>query len=360
MFVHDLHQFVTVQLLEETLAVISQGKLCKDHGYSYERVSGQEPRLTQSAKSIICKIDNFVPLVVPGLSVNSESSSSSTTPSPESLGPEASPASGNKAAASSCSDSVLGRSDETSSGKLGQESSENDENDPLADMPFWVEDFTVNLIPTEVPSPAHISKDSEHSTKVATKSRKHGIFTHFPKDRNCDVCLRTKITKASCRRRTGESLPRAEKFGDLITADHKVFDKGCESERQSPVRCRVQDLSTLWIQSYPCETKFAHETEKSFLKFLEPSHRPKVDFTDNSMEFGEVCEDLSWNHRTSTPHRSETNGIAERAVRRVKEGTSAVLPQSGLDERWWSDSMECYCYLRNVQDLLADGKTPYE
>ena len=39
---------------------------------------------------------------------------------------------------------------------------------------------------------------------------------------------------------------------------------------------------------------------------------------------------------------------------------SAVLLQSGLDERWWSDSMECYCYLRNVQDLLADGKTPNE
>ena len=46
-------------------------------------------------------------------------------------------------------------------------------------------------------------------------------------------------------------------------------------------------------------------------------------------------EDLSWNHCTSTPHRSETNGIAERAVRRVKEGTSAVLLQSGLDENWW-------------------------
>ena len=25
-----------------------------------------------------------------------------------------------------------------------------------------------------------------------------------------------------------------------------------------------------------------------------------------------------------------------------------------------SDSMECYCYLRTSQDLLADGKTPYE
>ena len=44
----------------------------------------------------------------------------------------------------------------------------------------------------------------------------------------------------------------------------------------------------------------------------------------------------------------------------MKEGTSAVLVQSGLDEKWWADSMECYCYLRNVTDLLSDGKTPYE
>ena len=44
----------------------------------------------------------------------------------------------------------------------------------------------------------------------------------------------------------------------------------------------------------------------------------------------------------------------------VKEGTSAVLLQSGLNESWWADSMECYTYLRNVTDLLSDGKTPYE
>ena len=44
----------------------------------------------------------------------------------------------------------------------------------------------------------------------------------------------------------------------------------------------------------------------------------------------------------------------------MKEGTSAVLLQSGLDNEWWADSTECYCYLRNIQDLLSDGKTPYE
>ena len=62
------------------------------------------------------------------------------------------------------------------------------------------------------------------------------------------------------------------------------------------------------------------------------------------------------NYPTSTPHRSETNGIAERAVRRAKEGTSAVLLQPGLGNEWWADSLECHCYLRNIQDLLSGGK----
>ena len=122
----------------------------------------------------------------------------------------------------------------------------------------------------------------------------------------------------------------------------------------------VQHLATQWIQLYPCKTKTSQETQRSLQKFLEPNRKPEVIYTDNSLEFGKACEDLSWNHCTSTPHRPETNGIAKRAVRRVKEGTSAVLSQSGLDENWWADSMECYTYLRNIKDLLSDGKTPYE
>ena len=47
-------------------------------------------------------------------------------------------------------------------------------------------------------------------------------------------------------------------------------------------------------------------------------------------------------------------------MRRVKQGTSAVLLQSGLNENWSADSMECDTNLRNVTDLLSDGKTPYE
>ena len=192
---------------------------------------------------------------------------------------------------------------------------------------------------------SHASSSHEVSLEPTSKRRedlgKHSVYTHCPKDRNCEICKRTKITRAPCRRRNGGAVLRAENFGDLITADHKVLNENCESRNNHRYAVVVQDLATQWIQAYPCKTKTSQETKISLQKFLEPERNPKVIYTDNSLEFGKACEDLSWNHCTSTPHRSETNGIAERAVRRVKEGTSAVLLQSGLDENWWADSMEC-------------------
>ena len=234
---------------------------------------------------------------------------------------------------------------------------------PLSsEIPEWLQEFRENLVDEHGDS--HASSSHEASLEPIFKRRedlgKHSVYTHFPKDRNCEICQRTKITGAPCRRRNGEAVPRAEIFGDLITADHKVLSEDCEPRNNHRYAVVVQDLASQWIQSYPCKTKTPQETQRSLQKFLEPDRKPKVIYTDNSLELGKACEDLSWNHCMSTPHRSETNWIAERAVRRVKEGTSAVLLQSGLNENWWADSMECYTNLRNVTDLLSDGKTPYE
>ena len=120
----------------------------------------------------------------------------------------------------------------------------------------------------------------------------------------------------------------------------------------------LQDLATQSLQSFPCKTKTSQETQKSQMKFLEPTRKPKVIHTDSSSEFGKSCKELSWKHCTSTPHRSETNG-QKRAVREVKEGTSAVLLQSGLDQKGerilWSVITIC-----EILDLLSDWKTPHE
>ena len=136
--------------------------------------------------------------------------------------------------------------------------------------------------------------------------------THFPKDRNCEICQRTRNTRASCRRRIGGAVFRADFFGDLITADHKVLSEGCELRNNHRYAVVVQDLTTQWNQSYPCNAKTSQETQRSLQMFLEPNRKPKVICTNNSWEFGKACEDLYWNHCASTPHRSETNGIAER------------------------------------------------
>ena len=73
-------QFVIVQLLEQMPVVLSPGKLCEDHGHSYERVSGQEPRLIPNEKVLFALVRSMINCQFRKQFVLS----------PESLGPEAS------------------------------------------------------------------------------------------------------------------------------------------------------------------------------------------------------------------------------------------------------------------------------
>ena len=139
--------------------------------------------------------------------------------------------------------------------------------DPLcsddSEIPEWLQQFRENLVDDE----------------------KHNVQTHFPKDRNREICKRTKITRAPCRRRRGEAVPRADNFGDLTTADHKVLSDNCESRNNHRYAVVVQDLATQWIQAHPCKNKTSQETQRSLQKFLEPERKPKVIYTDSSLEF---------------------------------------------------------------------------
>ena len=67
-FVHDFDLFVTVRVLDETPAVPSLHLLSSKHGYSFDWNIGETPRLANNGKSVTCTMDNFVLLVVPGLS----------------------------------------------------------------------------------------------------------------------------------------------------------------------------------------------------------------------------------------------------------------------------------------------------
>ena len=83
-YVKELDTFWTMKVLEDTPAVLSLGKLCDEHGYSYEWINSQKPHLIKNGIRKHCNMENFVPVVGPGLSTGSSSSllsSTSMTPS---------------------------------------------------------------------------------------------------------------------------------------------------------------------------------------------------------------------------------------------------------------------------------------
>ena len=83
-YVKNMDIFLTMKVLENTPAVLSLGKLCDENGHSYELINGQKPHLINNGIRIQCNKENFVPIVVPGLSTSSSSGSyhsTSRTPS---------------------------------------------------------------------------------------------------------------------------------------------------------------------------------------------------------------------------------------------------------------------------------------
>ena len=79
-YVKELEIFLTMKVLQDTPAVLSLGKLCDESGHSYEWINGQKPHLIKNGIQIQCNTENFVPIVVPGLSTSSSSSLPSSTP----------------------------------------------------------------------------------------------------------------------------------------------------------------------------------------------------------------------------------------------------------------------------------------
>ena len=60
--------------------------------------------------------------------------------------------------------------------------------------------------------------------------------------------------------------------------------------------------------------------------------------------------------REAISHRLETWNCRTSCTPSTRRDISVLL-QSGLNEEWWSDSMKCFYYLQNVQNLLANGKS---
>ena len=75
-----------------------------------------------------------------------------------------------------------------------------------SDIPAWLQEYRENLVDDRVPERRDSHASSSHELSIEpTRSEDWEVntvfYTHFPKDRNFEICQRTKITRAPCRRR---------------------------------------------------------------------------------------------------------------------------------------------------------------
>ena len=168
----------------------------------------KKPHLIKNGIRIPCNTENFVPIVVPGLSSSSSgSTSTSKTPSKQDCH------SSSSSSASSSSPTVSeiqireredGNSSDTSpvqvSTSVDDRSGQPDEtttergNSLNSEILEWLQEFRENLVDEEIPvhGDSHASSSHEASLELTTKRRealgKHSVYTHFPKDRKCEIC----------------------------------------------------------------------------------------------------------------------------------------------------------------------------
>ena len=211
-YVRELDIFLTMKVLENTPAVLSLGKLCDGNGYSYEWIKGQKPHLIKDGILIICNTENFVPIVVPGLS-SSSSGSSSTSRTPMKQESHSSSSSSSSSSSPIVSEiQIREREDATNSdispvpvsysvddrsrtqanknSKINKKETAIKRGNPLCsddpEIQEWLQEFRENLVDDEIPlqGGSHASSSHEASLEPTTKRRedlgKHNVHTHFP------------------------------------------------------------------------------------------------------------------------------------------------------------------------------------
>ena len=274
------------------------------------------PQLIKDGRRTQCSTVNYVPIVVPGLSTSSSISATPTSPASlpqEAVIPTLHPEST--------------RSQSTSSRAWGD--------------------------PSPGPTETENTKNEDNETRCVTCQNGKNLRKILWEKEFQHTGTHQRVFLVNQLQSRGEKWYR-------ITADHKVLCEGCESPNHHRYVVVVQDLATQWIQFYPCKNKTSQETEKELTKVLGADEETKSHLHS---QFPRIWQSLCGRILNSlyvNTHRSKTNGTAERAVRKIKEETSAVLLQSGLGEKWSADSMECVTAICETLKTCCLMGTVYE
>jgi len=192
-------------------------------------------------------------------------------------------------------------------------------------------------------------------TKAAARTLEH-IMSHRIKNPYCEACTRAKMQNKPARVKRWIVDKKPEKFGEIITADHFYATNVADQCIHKSNYCLVVfDRGTEFIYAYGVGKRDAQDSLVALQHFAGPTDDVKLFYSDNSKELIRAAKTLEWRHATCTPGVKESNGVAERAVRKVIEGTRTLLDQSGMPEAFWSYAAKAFCHAVNIEERNGDS-----
>ena len=159
------------------------------------------------------------------------------------------------------------------------------------------------------------------------------MMTHLPRSPFCDTCEKANVQRRLKIQRAVVLIPdtaprRAPvKCCDQAIGYHFIRNgsgpDGGEDDPGFPtdtVAVVLFDRPTKRLAVYHTATKTAHHTIEAMQHFAGPKDHISSFYCDNAPELFTSARACKWRLATATPGIPQTNGVADRSVRIVKEG----------------------------------------
>ncbi|KZV28460.1 hypothetical protein F511_03263 [Dorcoceras hygrometricum] len=185
-------------------------------------------------------------------------------------------------------------------------------------------------------------------------------FKRNPQEK-CEICVETKLAKAPF-----HSVTRSTKPLELIHTD--VCDlKLVQTRGGKRYFITFIDDCTRYCYVYLLRSK--DEAIEAFTKYKNEvenqlTSKIKMIRSDRGGEyvapFEEFCSNSGIIHQTTAPYSPQSNGVAERKNRTLKEMMNALLTNSGLPQNLWGEAILTANHILNKIPHKGKDETPYE
>ena len=192
--------------------------------------------------------------------------------------------------------------------------------------------------------------------QIEAKSAKHAL-THFPKNRYCEICRRSKMTAKLHRKRGLEVDPEENPplhYGHRIRVDHIVLGRDLAKGSEGEQACLVcLDEYSGCLAAYPQTSRATDQNIQALQKFGGTKAHGKalcIAKSDTARELTDAISFLGWLPDPSVPNDEVHNAKLERAIRSIKEGVRAIMLKSGLPHEFWPRAIEYFCVAQSFSN----------